>query len=94
MPVANSRQSHEARALLARGAAILVDVRTPDEYGERHIPGAINIPVQELSYRTGELDRGRVIVVYCRSGNRSATAAQILRGAGHDVLDVGSIHDW
>ncbi len=85
---------HEARALLARGAAVLLDVRTPDEYSDRHIQGAINIPLQELSHRMGEIGRGRAVVVYCRSGARSAAASQMLRAAGHQVLDIGAMHNW
>jgi rhodanese-related sulfurtransferase len=89
-----SRPRHNARELVANGA-LLLDVRTAAEFGEQHIPGALNIPVQELPGRVGELLRTtHPIVVYCRSGARSAHAAQLLRQAGHDVLDIGAIGNW
>lgn len=82
------RSNEEARRRVAAGA-VLLDVRTPAEFDGGHVEGAKNIPVQELAARAGELPRGAAIVVYCRSGGRSATATQLLRGRGHDVLDVG-----
>jgi rhodanese-related sulfurtransferase len=78
----------EARALVARGAQLL-DVRSEAEFGAGGLPGAENIPVQSLERRLDELDRERPIVVYCASGMRSARAADLLRGAGFDVHDLG-----
>lgn len=83
----------EARAWAAAGALVL-DVRTPAEFGEGHIEGARNIPVHELGARIGELQRGRDVVVYCRSGGRSAAATAILRKASFRVLDLGPMHAW
>lgn len=85
----------EAHRLVAEGAR-LVDVRTAREFATGHIPGAVNIPVQELGRRIGELDaKERPIVVYCRSGKRSGSAARILRRAGYsEVHDLGSISRW
>ena len=85
----------EARRLVHAGA-LLLDVRTQEEYtGEGHLPGAVNIPVQELGDRLGELPNDRAIVVYCRSGSRSARAAGILRSAGRTrVFDLGSLDNW
>lgn len=67
---------------------VVLDVRTPAEYGEGHVPGAVNIPHTELTARIGELAgaRERDIVVYCRSGNRSAQALKALRDAGFTRL--------
>ena len=76
---------------------ILLDVRTEQEYQEKHIPGAILIPVQEIENRaTSELpDKNVVIFVYCRSGARSANAAKILVGKGYThIYDIGGIIDW
>ena len=74
---------------------LLIDVRTPGEYESGHIPGAINISVQTLPDRLDEISRDQPIVVYCRSGNRSATAAEILVDAGYSpVYDLGGIQDW
>src|SRR5512141_1714689 len=62
---------------IAAGASI-VDVRTPDEFRQGSYPGAVNIPVQVLQQRMGEIDRKRPVVVFCASGGRSAVAAQML----------------
>ena len=76
---------------------ILVDVRTEEEYREAHIEGAILIPDNEIEVRAeAELpDKNAVIIVYCRSGVRSAGAADILANLGYtQVLDLGGIIDW
>lgn len=89
-----SRVAGNARERVAQGA-LLLDVRTPAEFGDRHIPGAVNIPLQELAARLSELGpKQRSIVVYCRSGARSAVASQLMRGAGYDVLDIGGMGSW
>lgn len=80
--------NQEARKWVSEGA-VLLDVRTPAEYAEGHLPGAINIPVQELEARTNELPKGSRIVVYCRSGARSARAKSLLEAKGFKVLDLG-----
>lgn len=85
----------DARKLVADGAQ-LVDVRTPEEFSAGHIDGALNVPVGELPKRIGELGaKERPIVVYCRSGARSARAAGILKGAGFtQVHDIGPMSAW
>jgi phage shock protein E len=67
---------------------VLLDVRTPAEYAEGHIPGAINIPHTELAARIAELAEARKddLVVYCRSGNRTQQALGVLREAGFSRL--------
>ncbi len=72
------------RMAWADQSMVLLDVRTPAEYAEGHLPGAINIPHTELASRLAELSasRDRDIVVYCRSGNRSEQALGVLREAG------------
>ena len=70
---------------------VLVDVRTPLEFAEAHADGAINIPVHELPMRLHELGRGKRVVVYCRSGARSASAAVMLRSAGYAVEDCSTL---
>ncbi len=73
----------------------LLDVRTPEEFGTGHIAGAANISVQTLADRLSEVPQDQPIVVYCRSGNRSAQAAQILQAAGYTgVYDLGGVIDW
>ena len=77
------------------GNHILIDVRTPEEFGTGHIPGSININVETLANRLDEIPEDQPIVVYCRSGNRSATAATILVNAGFSpVYDLGGIQTW
>ncbi len=83
----------EARRLVAAGA-LLLDVRTPEEYGARHLDGAINVPVDELQARIAEVPAGRQVVVYCASGRRSARAAELLKERGYSVYNLGSIDDW
>ncbi|MHC1711114.1 MAG: rhodanese-like domain-containing protein [Solidesulfovibrio sp.] len=64
------------------GALTLLDVRMQPEYEEFHLPGAVLHPLPELPDRLERLDRTKPVVVYCRSGMRSAAAAKILAGAG------------
>jgi len=82
------------RRLVADGA-LLLDVRTPGEFQEGHVPHAKNIPVQELRQRLHEVGPSkRPVVVYCRSGGRSAQAAAILCQAGYQVRDIGPMTAW
>jgi phage shock protein E len=95
-PFSSSALSSQDARRLVRQGAILLDVRTPAEFAEAHLPDARNIPVQELGQRLTELGaRHRPIVVYCRSGARSATAARLLseRGFGN-VHDLGGMGNW
>lgn len=86
----------EARKLL-EGGALLLDVRTAAEFAEGHLPGAVNISHDELPRRLDEVTRlkPQKIVVYCRSGRRSAIAQKTLWDAGYaDVRDLGAIGRW
>ena len=67
----------EASRLAADGAQ-LVDVREPDEFATGSLPGAVNIPLSQLPARYSELNPNRRVVLLCRSGGRSATAAEFL----------------
>ncbi len=74
---------------------ILVDVRTPAEYASGHIPTAINIPLTEIASRPPTEDTSALIIVYCRSGARSASARQALQKLGYSkVVDFGSVSKW
>ncbi len=83
----------QARRWVAQGA-VLLDVRTPQEYASGHLPGAINIPVQVLASRMGEIPKGSKVVVYCASGVRARQAASMLSSKGYEVFDLGSLRDW
>jgi len=88
------KPKHNARELVAQGA-LLLDVRTPAEFAEHHVAGSVNIPVQELSGRLQDVGpKTRPVVVYCRSGARSASAAQQLKRAGYEVCDIGGIANY
>ncbi|WP_294947272.1 rhodanese-like domain-containing protein [Sulfurivirga sp.] len=85
----------EAKRLIKEQNAQFVDVRTPPEYEMSKLPGAINIPLQELEARVNELDKSRPIVVFCRSGSRSHMAQQMLQMMGfHDVHNMGPYTAW
>ena len=76
---------------------IILDVRRPDEYAEGHIPGAINVPNEEIG--TAEIaelpDKAQLILVYCRSGRRSKEASEKLVKLGYtNVVEFGGILDW
>lgn len=84
----------EAKRLVQDGAT-LVDVRTPPEFALGHLDGAVNVPVQDLAVRHAELDPARAVVVYCRSGARSAAAAELLSANGfNSVHDLGPKSAW
>jgi rhodanese-related sulfurtransferase len=73
----------------------LVDVRTPEEYASGHIPKAINIPVSTISDNPPTMNKDALIIVYCRSGSRSARAKDTLEEMGYtNVYNVGGIIDW
>ena len=76
---------------------IILDVRTPEEFAEKHIPDAINIPNETIG--TEEIpelpDKEQLILVYCRSGNRSKQASEKLVRLGYtNIVEFGGINDW
>jgi rhodanese-related sulfurtransferase len=74
---------------------LILDVRTPGEFESGHIPTAENLPVSTIAENPPEVPADRLIVVYCRSGNRSARAARILQEQGYSrVVDFGGIYRW
>ena len=68
---------------------LLLDVRTPQEFSAGHLPGAVNIPVDELRSRMNELTHDRDIAAYCQVGQRGYLATRILRQAGFSVANIG-----
>ena len=76
---------------------ILLDTRTREEYDQSHIPGALLIPHTEIAERAADElpDKDQVILVYCRSGNRSKQASEILAELGYtNIKEFGGINTW
>ena len=76
---------------------IILDVRTPEEFADKHIPGAVNIPNETIAAEEiPELpDKDQLILVYCRSGNRSKQASKKLAALGYtNVVEFGGINSW
>ncbi len=89
--------AEEAKALIDGGNTVILDVRTQEEYNGGHIKDAVLLPNTDISEKAGTVlpDKSAKILVYCRSGNRSASAAKELIEMGYtDVLDFGGIIDW
>ncbi len=89
----------KAYGIIQEQDPVILDVRTRAEYDQGHIPGAINIPVEnpnELKDRWSEVPEGRPVVVYCRTGRRSVTASEILAEHGYDQVYnmLGGITRW
>lgn len=76
-------------------APLLLDVRSPEEYAQGHLPGAVLIPHDQLAERLDEIDRDRWVLVYCRSGARASKAQAVLEDAGIEVRQIqGSWLRW
>ena len=90
--------AQEAKAMMDSGEVFVVDVRETYEYQEGHIPGAISLPVSVMGPDSGKTiseDKDSTILIYCRSGNRSKTAASYFVEMGYtNVYEFGGILDW
>lgn len=87
----------EAITMMEEETGIILDVRTAQEYSEKHIPGAINIANESIGTEDiPELpDKDQLILVYCRSGNRSKQAAEKLVKLGYtNIIEIGGINSW
>jgi len=88
----NRIDCHEAKRMIEQDNAQFVDVRTPEEFSEGALPGAVNIPLQDVAaVAETQIDAGRPLVLYCRSGNRSQMAIQMLVSMGYDVNDMADL---
>ncbi|MGI4833127.1 MAG: molybdopterin-synthase adenylyltransferase MoeB [Janthinobacterium lividum] len=97
LPTANELTAAELRSLLvAHTPPVLLDVRGPLEYGRRHLPGAVLLPLPELAARAAEVPRQGPVVVYCQSGVRSRQALVLLQGLGHTNVQAlrGGLEEW
>lgn len=86
----------QAKEMIAGGEVFILDVRTQQEYDEGRINGSTLIPVQVLDKRLSEIPKDKKILVYCRTGHRSAQASEILVNNGFkDVYNMkGGIEEW
>jgi phage shock protein E len=84
-----------ARSLAAAGAKV-IDVRTPQEFASGHVPGALNIPYDEMGKRAAEIGPPSTkVILYCRSGRRSGIAVETLGKMGYGQLyDLGTLTAW
>jgi len=83
-------------AVVVQSDAIIIDVRTPEEFAAGHLEGAVLIDIKDASFdsKIAALDPDAAYIVYCRSGNCSAQAVERMRGAGiDDITDLGSLEN-
>ena len=90
--------AEEAKKLMdSESGYVILDVRTEQEYAESHIPGSILIPDYEISEKAESVltDKDQLILVYCRSGNRSKQASEKLVKLGYtNIVEIGGINSW
>lgn len=89
----------EAKTIMSTNRdAVILDVRTQEEYNSGHIKGAVLLPVDEITQETAQTvipDKDTQVLVYCRSGNRSVTASKALAQLGYtQVYEFGGINSW
>lgn len=74
----------------------VIDVRTPQEYAQGHVPGAVNWPLQQIEYWWSKVPRDRVVYIKCNTQNRSRVAVQYLLSKGYRNLNLvtGGIQAW
>lgn len=88
----------QALALQQQQQALIVDVREDQEWQQKHIPGAVHIPLAQLSTRIGELEnyKNRPIIAQCQRGGRSAKAVDVLKSAGFTQVNNldGGLQAW
>jgi rhodanese-related sulfurtransferase len=94
-PTVTPQQVREMQA--QKSAALYVlDVRTPEEFASGHVPGAVNIPYDQVASRLAEIPKDKEVVLYCRSGRRAGLAASELENAGYKDLQLmqGDMPAW
>ena len=80
------------RAFRDAPGAVLMDVRTPEEYAAGHIPGSVNVPLDRLWNYNGDADAP--VFVYCRSGARSAQACALLQQMDYEAVNIGGVEGY
>ena len=91
----HSLESRRVAELLEAGDADAIDVREDDEWEVGRVPGARHVPILEVAAQADTVDRERLVVFYCRSGNRSALVADAFRAGGYHAHNMsGGISAW
>lgn len=84
----------QVREMISSGGQ-LIDVRTPFEYKQGAIDGAVNMPVEGIHYYVDTIDKTRPVIVYCRTGARSGMVKEFLRSLGFsDVYNIGGYNQY
>lgn len=98
-PAAKAKDPEAAKKMISSGA-VVIDVRTTDEFAEGHLPQAVNIPIEDWGTRMADVekaagtDKAKPIVVYCASGQRAGKAKEQLGTAGYsNVVNGGGLDD-
>lgn len=91
-----SQEAYLALPKSGEQAPFVLDVRTPEEYVAGHVPGAVNIPHDQVAARLAEVPKDKDVVMYCRSGRRTAMAAEVLAAHGYSRLQhlEGDMAGW
>jgi rhodanese-related sulfurtransferase len=77
-------------------STVVLDVRSPEEYAAGHVPGAVNIPYDQVASRIAEVPKDKDVLLYCKTGRRAGIAAEVLAGQGYTRLQhlEGDIVAW
>jgi rhodanese-related sulfurtransferase len=94
-PMVTPQQVHELQ-VKKDPALFVLDVRSPEEFAAGHVPGAVNIPHDQVASRLAEIPKNKEVVLYCRSGRRSGLAAETLEANGYKDLRLmqGDMPGW
>jgi thiosulfate sulfurtransferase len=86
----------DLKAALSNPKAFVIDVRTPQEFAQGHVPGAVNWPLQEIERWWNRVPKDRVVYIHCNTQNRSGVAVRYLMGKGYNNLNLvtGGIQAW
>jgi len=80
------------KGIMSENDYVIIDVRTKEEYDDGHLVDAINIPYDEID-ETIDINKEKIIFVYCKSGNRSKYAYEVLKNLGYTTYDLGAFQD-
>ena len=94
-PLVTPQQVHELQ-VKKDPSLLVIDVRSAEEYAAGHVPGAVNIPHDQVASRLAEIPKDKEVVLYCRSGRRSGLAAETLEANGYKNLQLlqGDMPGW